>query len=199
VHRSERVTPSSMTTPGEIGPFALSATDLYRRGLTPVPCPSNNGKSVKGAVRGHGSWRRRPPTEWLDKMIRDWPNANVGIVTGLSGVTVVDVDRPGALAHTLIARCGNTPLKTRTPSGGTHLWYRGAGERCGSLRHEGMNVDIKGQAASSWSRHQSDPKANMLANAMCLSRALGTISLTFRRLSQAAWHPLPRVSMVRKS
>jgi DNA-binding XRE family transcriptional regulator len=44
----------------------------------------------------------------------------------------------------MIRRCGDTPLKTRTPSGGMHLWYRHAGEECTNLRDEGLNVDVRG-------------------------------------------------------
>jgi hypothetical protein len=128
----------------EIGPYSLAAMDLYRRGLTPVPCPSDNGKSVRGAIRGHNKWRSRPPVAWVEKMISRWPRANVGILTGLSGVTVVDVDDP-ALIASMIGRFGETPLITRTPSGGVHLWYRNAREGCPDLRSsEQLPVDIKG-------------------------------------------------------
>ena len=81
----------------ETGPFALAALELYRFGLAVVPCPfdSDNGKSVKGAVKGHDKWRRRPPVQWVEKMASRWKgNANVGIITSLSNVTVVDVDGP---------------------------------------------------------------------------------------------------------
>jgi hypothetical protein len=68
--------------------------------------------------------------------------ANIGVLTGLSGVTVVDCDAPVAVAA-MIERCGDTPLKTSTPSGGVHLWYRSNGERCANLRPEGLPVDVK--------------------------------------------------------
>jgi hypothetical protein len=76
-------------------------------------------------------------------MCHSFPNANIGVITGLSDVTVVDCDAPGAVA-TMIERCGDTPLKTNTPSGGTHLWYRANGELCANLRPEGLAVDVKG-------------------------------------------------------
>jgi len=117
--------------------------DLYGRGLMPLPCPSDQGKSVEGAVKGHGKWRRRAPLAWIKKMIERWPAENVGILTRLSGVTVVDVDDP-ALVDTMIARFGDTLLKIRTPSGGTHLWYSRSDDTDHNLRKsEGLAVDLR--------------------------------------------------------
>jgi hypothetical protein len=127
----------------EIGPFGCAAMDLYRLGLMPLPCPSDDGKSVKGAVRGYGKWRRRAPLSWITKMMERWPTANVGIHTRLSNVTVVDVDDP-ALIDAMIVRFGETPLKTRTPSGGMHLWYRRSDDADHNLRKtEGLPVDVR--------------------------------------------------------
>jgi DNA-binding XRE family transcriptional regulator len=56
---------------------------------------------------------------------------------------------PSDLVAAMIERCGDTPLKTRTPSGGVHLWYRHSGERSVNLRDlEGIPVDVKGRGAS---------------------------------------------------
>src|SRR5437588_8913304 len=69
--------------------------------------------------------------------------ANIGIGCDLSNVFIVDNDDP-TVVHAMIERFGDTPLKTSTPSGGVHLWYRGAGEGCSNLRREGLEVDLKG-------------------------------------------------------
>jgi hypothetical protein len=42
-------------------------------------------------------------------MIGAWPTANIGILTGLSQVTVVDVDGPTELAVSMVERFGDTP------------------------------------------------------------------------------------------
>jgi hypothetical protein len=123
-------------------PFAESAIDLYRRGLAVLPCPGDDGKSPKGAVRGQGKWKCRPPIAWLEKMVQKHGDANVGILTRLSNITVVDIDNPDHV-DVMVARCGDTPLKTATPSGGVHLWYRANGERETNLREEGLDVDVK--------------------------------------------------------
>src|SRR5215203_6771818 len=44
----------------------------------------------------------------------------------------------------MLERFGETPLQTRTPSGGAHLWYRSSGEGCSNLHNEDLAVDIKG-------------------------------------------------------
>ena len=45
------------------------------------------------------------------------------------------------------SRCAPTPLITGTPRGGSHLWYRSAGERSTDLRaSEGLAVDAKAVA-----------------------------------------------------
>jgi len=111
--------------------------------MMPLPCPSDQGKSDEGAVKGYGRWRKRAPLAWIEKMMERWPAENVGILTRLSGVTVVDVDDP-VLVDAMIARFGNTPLKTRTPSGGTHLWYRRSDDADHNLRaSEGLAVDLR--------------------------------------------------------
>jgi hypothetical protein len=92
---------------------------------------------------GWQRWRRPPGPKAIATFAARFPSANIGALTGLSGVTLVDVDEPG-LVDQMLARCGVTPLITATPRGGSHLWYRAAGERGGNLREtEGLAVDIK--------------------------------------------------------
>src|SRR3954447_21352194 len=125
---------------GVPGSFRDAAPDLLARGLAVVPCGSVDGKVP---LVEWGKWTKRPGRAFIEKMRRRYPSANVGIVVGLSGITVVDCDDPAAVA-VMVARCGDTPLKVRTPSGGVHLYYRAAGERCADLRPEGLKVDVKG-------------------------------------------------------
>jgi len=88
------------------------------------------------------TWKRRPGRQFLERLASKNPTANVGVLTGLSGVTVVDVDDP-ALVDRMLTRFGDTPLVTGTPRGGFHLWYRSTGERC-RVRWGGLKVDIRG-------------------------------------------------------
>ena len=124
----------------EIGPFGLAAMELHGFRLALIPVGGDDGKVplVKWAT-----WKRLPGRAFLEKLAQRHSSDNIGVLTGLSGVTVVDIDDP-SLTSNVLERFGDTPLKTMTPSGGTHLWYRSAGEQCADLRHEGWAVDVKG-------------------------------------------------------
>ena len=130
-----------------VRPYAETAAELARRGLAVIPCPGADGKSPGGAVRGFGHWRRPPSERAIAKFTERFGDANVGVITSLSGVTVVDVDGgPDVVSH--VRKCaGDTPLITATPSGGRHLWYRSNGEKNANLRRYGLPVDIKATGA----------------------------------------------------
>jgi hypothetical protein len=122
------------------GPFSEAGHDLCSRGLAVVPVGGAYGKVP---LVTWARWQRRPGRAFLDKLIAKHPNANIGVLCGLSRLTIVDIDDP-ALVEPITLRCGRTPLATTTPSGGSHLWYRSNGERCANLRGERLEVDIKG-------------------------------------------------------
>ena len=92
------------------------AIEYARMGYRPVPLiPGTKRSLVKWAP-----YRARPPTE---KEIRVWFGSgprNIALVTG-NGVVVVDVD-DRTMASTVIERCGDTPMRCRTPNG-MHLYY----------------------------------------------------------------------------
>jgi hypothetical protein len=122
------------------GAFATSASELARQHLAVIPLGGEDGKVplIKFA-----NWKRPPGQGFIGELAGKFPNANVGILCGLSNLTVVDIDDT-TLTDTMIERCGDTPLKIATPSGGIHLVYRHNGERCSNLREvEGLQVDIK--------------------------------------------------------
>jgi|HubBroStandDraft_1064217.scaffolds.fasta_scaffold140750_2 hypothetical protein len=124
------------------GPFATAALQLHSYGLAPIPCSANDdGKSPGIRTRG---WKAPPGAEVLRQFALDFPRAHVGILTGLSRVSVVDIDDAHQVGD-MIQRFGSTPLMIETPSGGIHLYYRASGERCANLRKpERLPVDIKG-------------------------------------------------------
>ena len=124
-------------------PYGAAAIELYRRGLFPIPCGGDDGKRPQG-IKG---WQRmkRPPLRVIEQMTAKHAAANVGVVMGRSSrLTVADYDDP-AQASMVRERFGDTPLETRSPRGGGHLWYRHNGEGCANLRSEGLAVDVKGQ------------------------------------------------------
>ena len=124
------------------GAFAAEALNLHALGLAPIPCSANDdGKTPAIATK---RWTRRPGANRLRQLVLRFPEANVGILTGLSRIFVVDIDQ-AHLAEDMIRRFGATPLMVETPSGGIHLYYRASGERCGDLRRtEQLPVDLKG-------------------------------------------------------
>jgi len=121
-------------------PFADAALELHRHGLAVIPLGGDDGKV--SLVARWNRWKHRPGRQFLEQLADKHPTANVGVLTGLSGVTVVDVDDPD-LEDDMVVRFGVTPLKTATPSGGMHLWFRSQGER-NRQRLDGLKVDIRG-------------------------------------------------------
>ena len=118
-------------------PFGDNAQVLHALGLVVLPCGKDDGKSplVKG-------WEHRKSAKTVATWAQRFAAANIGIACGLSGYLVVDVDKP-AIVETMLRRFGDTPLITRTPSGGVHLWYRNLGAvKSGTLRPS-LEVDIK--------------------------------------------------------
>jgi len=128
------------------GAFAAAAVELRRLGLFPIPLGGDDGKQPR--LRGF-TRMRLPSVQTVERWARRWPDANLGVLTGRGEafeLTLIDVDSPDPLDHALtIARFGETPLQTMTPSGGLHLWYCADGERCANLRPFGLPVDVKGQ------------------------------------------------------
>ena len=136
------MTDSAKAADTQIPLFASAWRDLYDQNLCPMPAggPEGNAPLLRWA-----GWTRRPTREFFESLGRRRGTglANVGILTGLSRITIVDCD-DGGLVDRALELFGHTPLVTATPSGGYHLWYRGNGERCANLRNQGFPIDIKG-------------------------------------------------------
>ncbi|MBV8736953.1 MAG: bifunctional DNA primase/polymerase [Alphaproteobacteria bacterium] len=128
--------------PKDLGPFAKSAENLWRVDLTPIPVGGEDGK--KPLVTSFTKWKRRPGLITIRRWIEKYPDDNAGIVTGrLSGISIVDIDSADpTIQRAMIERFGDTPLKTRTPSGGYHLWYRYNDEASADLSPD-IPVQIK--------------------------------------------------------
>jgi Bifunctional DNA primase/polymerase, N-terminal/Primase C terminal 1 (PriCT-1) len=125
-----------------LGPFASHALRLWASDVCPIPCGGDDGKQP--LVKWHNIKRRLSR-----ETIRSWSadrrfeDANLGVLTGVSNLTVVDIDNAQQIDQA-IKRFGHTPIVVATPSGGLHLYYRSRGERCQNLRPFGLEIDIKG-------------------------------------------------------
>ena len=93
-------------------------------------------------ARTRANWKELPGPDFIKKEMAKNPTANVGILTGLSRLTVVDIDEPYLLDE-MLERFEDTPLIIETPRGGFHLYYRSTGER-NRQRLDGLKVDIRG-------------------------------------------------------
>jgi hypothetical protein len=121
-------------------------------GFRPIPIVAG----TKCAAIKWKHWQTASPgeqelTDWFSVGERD-----IALVTG-NGVVVVDVDDP-SLLELVIARCGDTPMRCRTPSGGMHLYYAmRSGIRYGNaVRINGMPIDLRCEGAyivCPWSRN----------------------------------------------
>ena len=138
---------SECSTSGEdarqfFSPFRDAVTAMTAAGLVALPCGGPIGKAPlvkwKSLQRPISEARLR---QWLaDPKFAD---ANIGIATGPSGITVIDCDTPDSLDE-LITIFGPTPLIVATPRGGFHLYFRSAGEGSGPLPNGNLKIDVKG-------------------------------------------------------
>ena len=148
-------------SPGRPHPFGDNALPLRRRGLQVVPC--GKGDEGKGALIQGWTTRRLSAAEVKELAGRpNFATANIGVVCGLSGLVVVDVDRPD-LIEAMVLRFGETPLIVRTPSGGVHLYYNTLHPvKSTKLQAEGLKVDIQADlkmviVPPSFNRQSGDP------------------------------------------
>lgn len=130
------------------------ALGYLKLGYRPVPI-------VAGTKCAAIKWRRfqnEAPTE--KEVIRWFSNGerNIALVTG-NGVVVVDIDDVN-LVDKVLKRCGDTPMRCRTPSGGVHLYYASRpGVHYGNaVRMRGLPIDLRcdgAYAVCPWSGNES--------------------------------------------
>ena len=95
--------------PAQTTPFADAALVLRGHGLAPVPLGGDDGKVPLVRYR---TWEKLPGRHFLESEVNKHHTANVGILTGLSGITVVDVaPRQGWVP----APCWNRTRRRRRP------------------------------------------------------------------------------------
>ena len=80
-------------------PFADAALVLRSHGLAPIPLGGEKGQTP---LVLYANWKCPPGHQFLERLVGEHPTANVGVLTGLSGVTVVDVDDPKVMDRMLV-------------------------------------------------------------------------------------------------
>lgn len=123
-------------------PFCTAAFRLNQLDIVVVPIELGGKKSL---VKGWHKWGRQKVAT-ISSFARKFPQANIAISCGASGLTIIDLDDPSLLGDA-IARFGETPLQVTTPRGGFHLYYKNNGEKNpNNLRKlENLKIDVKGK------------------------------------------------------
>ncbi|MCO4276716.1 bifunctional DNA primase/polymerase [Pseudarthrobacter sp. HLT3-5] len=110
---------------------------LWPNGKTPLLSKKNGAEGYKDATTDPGQIRR-----WWN----DYPNANVGIAAGLSGLLCPDLDvkngedGPGEYAKLVAGLDLPDPVVVTTASGGFHYYYRGHAGSTAGIR---PGVDVR--------------------------------------------------------
>jgi hypothetical protein len=132
--------------------FGRSARAYAERGFYVFPLQPGQKIPFAGS-RGEHDATTDPAT--IDRWARLYPDANVAIVPGRSGLFVADVDFRH-FGHETLAALPNLPetATTLTGGGGLHLWFKRPesldGRSCKTLRIDGLHtsgIDIKGVCA----------------------------------------------------
>lgn len=101
-----------------------SALELWRSGLSVIPVQPGGKRPLVPWIEYQS---RRPTEDEIRQWWQQYPNANIGIVTGkISGVVVIDLDldKDGNENGAGIYEQAPTDLIVKTGRGGYHLYYR---------------------------------------------------------------------------
>ncbi|MHB2017731.1 MAG: DUF3987 domain-containing protein [Candidatus Xenobia bacterium] len=163
LHQNEKLLVAAL----RLAALGFSVHPLH--GIEDGNCTCERG-AVCGSVSGKhprlGAWTEKATTD--QQIIRGWwkrwPNSNVGIAVGLSGLVMVDLDSPEALTWAS-QHLPHTPVRVRSGrvGGGAHLYYRKPAGAVGNKAHITINgvkmaIDIRadnGNAVGPGSRHKS--------------------------------------------
>ncbi len=114
-----------------------AALDAYEKGIACIPVIE--GTKVP-AVKWKPWQTELPPPELLEEWFRT--RSNIAIIC--SGMVLFDCET-AEIADLVLAHCGDTPHKVRSPRGGVHLGYRRRKgvELTNKVRIKGLDIDIR--------------------------------------------------------
>lgn len=124
-----------------MGAFGHAAFAYCELGLAPTPTGGPDGK--RPMLSGYNRRILNPGN--VAAIVNKFSDANVALLTGPSGLNVVDIDEP-SLLHPMRKRFGDTPLIVKTAGrGGYQMYYKASRHvRAADLRlTEGIAVEIK--------------------------------------------------------
>lgn len=139
-----------------------AALEYAQRGWYVFPCKPGDKRPLTANGFKDATTDANKIRDWW----RQWPNANIGIATGQSGLVVIDLDVKGPhngveAWHDIKATLGindETPT-VETPSGGLHIYYSAGGRRIrnsASKLAEGIDVRAQGGYVVAPPSHTSD-------------------------------------------
>ena len=126
--------------PAKRGAFAGAERSYREFDIAVIPCGGEDGK------RPLVKWkclRKMPQPQTLDNWSARFTDANIGILTEPSNLTIIDIDDRNRVAE-MVKRCGETRVIAVTPSGGLHLYYRYGRERSVNGLVDGVDVKATG-------------------------------------------------------
>ncbi len=145
-----------------------AALALARLGLSVIPLHSPNLPLPAGAEPDSAG--KRPLVPWKEFQTRrateqeigawwtEWPEANIGVVTGaISNVIVVDFDGEDGLATMRTLNPVPPTWRSRT-GGGEHIWFRHPGFPCQNFARRLPGLDLRGDGGyvvAPGSRHRN--------------------------------------------
>lgn len=119
---------------------AMAALHYATLGWCVFPC------SGKEPLTAHGVKDASSDEATIRAWWSRWPDANVAVACGASGLVVVDID-DGAVGEAELAKLGELPetLTAETGSGGRHLYFRRPdGEKWGNTSRRVPHLDTRG-------------------------------------------------------
>lgn len=135
---------------GELSPMGREAVKLAGRGWFVFPLVALTANQPR--FKSWGTRASNDPVA-VESWWRKWPDDNIGVACGPSGLTVVDLDQKKGkdgrsslddleLDHGLLP----TTLTSRTPTGGTHIYLLGSTSN--TVEKIGKGVDTRSASAS---------------------------------------------------
>ena len=136
-------------------PFALHALEYHNLGFAVIPC---FGKKPLVAWKKYQS--KKPSLATVYRWIKQFPAANIGIITGkISNLTVIDCDNLDLSIEELQKEFGESPFIISTPSGGKHLYYSN-NQEAKKINFDGRKIDLIAEGCFIIAAHSFNKEKN---------------------------------------
>ncbi|MGN7614022.1 bifunctional DNA primase/polymerase [Magnetococcales bacterium HHB-1] len=122
-------------------PFTKTASLYCGVDSFPIPCGGEDGKIPMVHWK---KIKKKLSNNTIEEWGKKFPDANIGLITGPSKLTIIDVDEPDESSlEEAINMFGESPVIARTPKGGFHIFFRSSGEK-NHQKIYNKKIDIRG-------------------------------------------------------